>query len=106
MNKSYELNSDPNSRSDSILDNNSLNIKFLLDLHQYHDAHSKRNLEQIKFFSKNNNERNILNKFNINKASSLVLHLTKNDCIITKPRENRWRLSGNTSNNISEKSYS
>ncbi|CAG8796341.1 11649_t:CDS:2, partial [Racocetra fulgida] len=59
------------SRSDSILDNNSLNIKFLLDLRQRHDAHSERNLEQIKFSSKNNNERNVLNKFNINKASTL-----------------------------------
>ncbi|CAG8822923.1 5389_t:CDS:2, partial [Gigaspora margarita] len=96
----------PNSRSDSILDNNLLNIKFLLNLHQHHDAHLERNLERIKFSFKNNNKRNVLNEFNNNKASSLVSHLTKNDCIITKSRENKWRSGGNTSNNISEKSHS
>ncbi|CAG8855324.1 22336_t:CDS:1, partial [Gigaspora margarita] len=51
-----------------------------------------KTLERIKFSSKNNNERNVLNGLNINKASSLVSHLTKNDFISTKSRENRWKL--------------
>ncbi|RIA99901.1 hypothetical protein C2G38_2236701 [Gigaspora rosea] len=38
----------------------------------------ERNLERIKVSSKNN-EKNVLNDFNLNKASSLVSHLIKND---------------------------
>ncbi|CAG8844234.1 33814_t:CDS:2, partial [Gigaspora margarita] len=79
----------PSSRSEFTLNNNLLNIEFLLNLHQRHDAHSEKTLERIKFSSKNNNERNVLNRLNINKASSLVLHLTKNDFISTKLQENR-----------------
>ncbi|CAG8656263.1 10480_t:CDS:2, partial [Dentiscutata erythropus] len=93
------------SRSKFILDNKSLNIKFLLNLRQYHDAYSEKNLEQIKFSSKNNNERSFLNGFNINKARSLVSHLTKNNFILTKLRENRWKSSRNNNNNVVEKNH-
>ncbi|CAG8474695.1 5005_t:CDS:2 [Gigaspora rosea] len=57
MNRNQKVNSDPEpelsleklymscSRSEFTLDNISLNIEFLLNLHQRHDAHSKKTLE-------------------------------------------------------------
>ncbi|CAG8701572.1 27948_t:CDS:2, partial [Dentiscutata erythropus] len=38
-------------------------------------------------------------------ASSLVSHLTKNDFILTKLQENRWKSSGNNNNNVVEKNH-
>ncbi|CAG8647706.1 11451_t:CDS:2, partial [Scutellospora calospora] len=91
------------SRSEIILDNDLLNIEFLLELRRHHDAHSEKNLVRIKFSSKDDNKRNVLSRLNINKASSLVSHLTKNDFILTKSRENRWKSGEKTSNNLIEK---
>ncbi|CAG8839507.1 3917_t:CDS:2, partial [Gigaspora margarita] len=64
INRNQEVNSDPKpellleklymscknfiilgSRSEFTLDNNSLNIEFLLNLYQYHDAHSEKTLK-------------------------------------------------------------
>ncbi|CAG8838013.1 27386_t:CDS:2, partial [Gigaspora margarita] len=81
MNRNQEVNLDPEpellleklymscSRSEFTLDNDSLNIEFLLNLYQSHDAHSEKTFERIKFSSKNNNEKNVLNGLNINKAT-------------------------------------
>ncbi|CAG8553684.1 25038_t:CDS:10, partial [Racocetra persica] len=91
------------SRSEIILDNDLLNIEFLLELHRHHDAHSEKNLVRIKFSSKDDNERNVLSRLNINKVSSLVSYLTKNNFILTKSRENRWKSGEKTSNNLIEK---
>ncbi|CAG8746608.1 12036_t:CDS:2, partial [Racocetra fulgida] len=42
------------------------------------------------------NENNSSNEFNINKASSLVSQLTRDNSVSTKSRENRWKLDENT----------
>jgi hypothetical protein len=84
--------------SDYILDDESLNVKFFLDLRQRHDAYSGRKLERTKAFLKNNDENDDSNKLDINKASSLVSCLTKNESVLIKSRENRWKSSGKTGN--------
>ncbi|CAG8771240.1 6963_t:CDS:2 [Dentiscutata erythropus] len=95
-----EFNLDPITDFNQILDNRALNIKFLLDLCQHYDAHSKKKLERTKFLFKTSNENNSSNELNINKASSLVSQLTRDDFVSTKSRENRWKLGRNTSNSI------
>jgi len=51
----------------------------------------------------NINENN--SEVDINKASSLVSYLTKNDSITNKSRENRWKL-GENNNKVFEKQNS
>ncbi|PKK57776.1 hypothetical protein RhiirC2_871746 [Rhizophagus irregularis] len=87
-----------------ILSDESLNIKFFLNLRQCHDAYSNKKLERTRSVARNNNnENNASNKFDINKASSLVSYLTKNDTASIKSRENRWKSSRKTNNMFKEK---
>ncbi|CAB4489998.1 unnamed protein product [Rhizophagus irregularis] len=95
-----------NSESDFnyILSDESLNIKFFLNLCQCHDAYSNKKLERTRSVTRNNNnENNASNKFDINKASSLVSYLTKNETTSIKSQENRWKLSRKTNNIFKEK---
>lgn len=79
--------------------NGELNIDFLLDLRQRHDAYSSRKLERTKTLFRDS-ENNTSDRFDINIASSLVSHLTKNESILTsKSRENRWKSSKRDNNN-------
>ncbi|CAB4434860.1 unnamed protein product [Rhizophagus irregularis] len=73
------------------LDNGSLNVEYFLNLRQQH-SYSNRKLERKRVLE-NNDENCILNELNINKASSLVSYLSKNDFQSVKSRENRWKLN-------------
>ncbi|CAB4413664.1 unnamed protein product [Rhizophagus irregularis] len=83
------------------LDNGSLNVEYFLNLRQQH-SYSNRKLER-KGVLENNDENCILNELNINKASSLVSYLSKNDFQSVKSRENRWKLNKETNCKISTK---
>ncbi|PKY63351.1 hypothetical protein RhiirA4_491964 [Rhizophagus irregularis] len=92
---------DPKFNCNYILDDE-LNVDFFLDLRQSHDAYTSRNLERTKTVFRNN-ENNTLDKLDVNMASNLVSYLTKNDdSTLTKSRENRWKSSKNTNNNIKD----
>ncbi|PKB93958.1 hypothetical protein RhiirA5_439919 [Rhizophagus irregularis] len=86
-----------------ILSDESLNIEFFLNLRQCHDAYSNKKLERTRSVARSNNENNASNKFDINKASSLVSYLTKNDTASIKSRENRWKSGRKTNNMFKEK---
>lgn len=75
-----------------------------MNLRQCHNAYSNKKLERTRSVARNNNnENNASNKFDINKASSLVSYLTKNDTASIKSRENRWKSSRKTNNMFKEK---
>ncbi|RGB27849.1 hypothetical protein C1646_768564 [Rhizophagus diaphanus] len=87
-----------------ILSDESLNIKFFLNLRQCHDSYSNKKLERTRSVARNNNnENNASNKFDINKARSLVSYLTKNDTALIKSRENKWKSSKKINNMFKEK---
>ncbi|CAB4436211.1 unnamed protein product [Rhizophagus irregularis] len=86
------------------LDNGSLNVEYFLNLRQQH-SYSNRKLERKRVLE-NNDENCILNELNINKASSLVSYLLKNDFQSVKSRKNQWKLNKETNCKISTKQVS